>query len=338
MDLYKVLGVPPDADQTTLKKAYRDLAQKFHPDKCPGDKAAEETFKQAANAYHVLSDPARRALYDQQGAGPPPPGPGFTNVDDVISTFGDLFSEFFARPGGERRKNRRGKDLYVDLHLTFFEAVWGTTKAVTFTRGVPCDRCAGTPPEMCRACQGKGQVSHSQGFFIAQTTCRQCQGAGKRIQVQCEGCGGNGTRAETASLRVNVPAGVDEGQLLRAVGKGDCSMHGTPGNLLLTLRVREDPRFKRHGDEVRSEVLITMVQAALGTELEVPGLGQGGEERVTIVINPGTQPGDCFVRAGQGVPRRDGTGRGDHVLQFKVVVPKRLSARQLKLLREFEGK
>jgi molecular chaperone DnaJ len=338
MDLYQVLGVKPDADQVTLKKAYRELAQKFHPDKCPGDKAAEEKFKQAANAYHVLSDPDQRAAYDRQGAVKVPQVPGFTNVDDVISTFGDLFSEFFTRPGGERRRGRRGKDLYVDLHLTFFEAVWGTTKAVTFARGVPCDRCAGTPPEMCRTCQGKGQVSHSQGFFIAQTTCRQCQGAGKRIQVQCEGCGGNGTHAETASLRVCVPPGVDEGQLLRAVGKGDCVLQGTPGNLLITLRVREDPRFKRLGDEVISEVPITMVQAALGAELEVPGLGQGGEERVAIVVNAGTQPGDCFVRAGQGIPRKTGTGRGDHVLQFKVVVPKRLSARQEKLLREFEGK
>lgn len=332
MDLYQVLGVSRDASLADLKKAYRERAKKYHPDMCPGDKEAEEKFKELANAYQVLSDPALRAAYDQPAATGVPPTSGFTDVDDVLSTFGDLFSEFVGKAGF--RRERRGKDRRVDLDLTFFEAVWGATRMLRFTRSVACDRCSAEP---CAVCQGTGQTAYSQGFFVVQVTCRQCHGTGNRLNAPCARCGGSGHYSENASLRLSIPAGVSDGQLLRAVGKGDTAAHGDAGNLLITLHVQDDAHFQREGANVRSEITLTMVQAALGGELEVPALGQGGVERVTIAIHPGTQPGDRFVRAGQGIPRRGGQARGDHVLVFKVVVPKRLSARQVKLLREFEA-
>lgn len=343
-DLYEVLGVERGASQSDLKKAYRRLAQQFHPDKCGGDKDAEEKFKEAANAYQVLSDDEQRALYDRYGfdgirRGGGGPGPGFSTVEDIFSAFGDLFGDFFGgRTSGKRTP--RGADLRVDLELTFAEAVWGCTKEVKVSRAIACDTCkgsgaaAGSKAEVCRTCQGKGQVVHAQGFFMVQTTCPHCRGAGKTIKDPCEDCRGRGTTAETSTLTVTVPAGVDDGQTLRLAGKGETAPGGTTGHLYVVLHVQGDERFRREGDDVLSEVPISFVKAALGGEIEIYTLEDNCNGTATVELKPGTQPGDVIVRRGQGVPHVGEHGRGDHAIQFKVEIPKKLSARQEELLRE----
>jgi molecular chaperone DnaJ len=343
-DLYEVLGVERGASQADLKKAYRRLAQQFHPDKCPEDKTAEDKFKEAANAYQILSDEEKRSLYDRygfdginsRGAGP---GAGFSNVEDIFSAFGDLFGDFFGgRTSG--RRQQRGADLRVDLELTFAEAVWGCTKEVKVTRAAPCTTCnasgaaPGSKPEVCRTCQGKGQVVHAQGFFMVQSTCPHCRGQGKTIKVPCDDCRGRGAKAEVSTLSVTVPAGVDDGQTLRLAGKGEAAAGGATGHLYVVLHVQGDERFRREGDDILTEVPVSFVKAALGGEIEVYTLEDNCTGTATVELKPGTQPGDAIVRRGQGVPHVGEHGRGDHVIQFKVEIPKKLSARQEELLRE----
>lgn len=343
-DLYVVLGVDRGASQADLKKAYRRLAIQFHPDKNPDDKAAEERFKEAANAYQILSDEEKRALYDRsgfdglrgRGAGPGP-GPGFSSVEDIFTTFGDLFSDFFGGRTGERR--RPGADLRIDLNLTFAEAVWGCTKDVKVTRTVACKTCrgsgtaSGSVPEVCRACSGKGQVVHAQGFFMVQSTCTQCHGAGKMIKAPCPGCHGRSARSEASTLTVAVPAGVDTGQTLRLAGKGETAPGGA-GHLYVVLHVQEDPRFKRDGDDVLTEITVSFLKAALGGEVEIHTLDDACVGTATIELSPGTQPDDVIVRRGQGIPCIGSTDRGDHVVRWKVKIPKKWSRRQKELLRE----
>jgi len=343
-DLYEVLGVERGASPADLKKAYRRLAQEFHPDKNPDDKSAEDKFKEAANAYQILSDDEQRAAYDRfgfdglrgRGAGS---GPGFSNVEDVFSAFGDLFGDFFGGRASGRRQPR-GADLRVDLELTFAEAVWGVTKDVKVARDIPCTTCqgsgaaAGSKPEVCRGCNGKGQVVHSQGFFMVQSTCPQCRGAGKTIKEVCADCRGRGTQAETSTLAVTVPAGVDDGQTLRLAGKGESAPGGTTGHLYVVLHVQGDDRFKRDGEDVITEIPVSFVKAALGGEVEVHTLEDKCTGATTIELKAGTQPGDVVVRRGHGIPRVGHGGRGDQVIQWKVEIPKKLSARQQELLRE----
>jgi len=345
-DLYEVLGVERSANQGDLKKAYRRLAQQYHPDKCGGDKEAEEKFKEAANAYQILCDDEQRALYDRygfdgikRGAGGPGYGAGFSSVEDIFSAFGDLFGDFFGgRSSGKRQQ--RGADLRVDLELTFAEAVWGCTKEVKVTRAIACATCsgsgaaAGSTAETCKTCRGKGQVVHSQGFFMVQTTCPQCRGAGKTISEPCADCRGRGTQPETSTLSVTVPAGVDDGQTLRLAGKGETSPGGVTGHLYVVLHVQGDERFRRDGDDVLTEMPISFVKAALGGELEIYTLEENCNGVATIELKPGTQPGDVIVRRGCGIPHVGEHGRGDHIIQVKVEIPKRLSPRQQELLRE----
>lgn len=344
-DLYEVLGVERGASQADLKKAYRRLAQQFHPDKCPDDKTAEEKFKEAANAYQILSDEEKRSLYDRYGfdginsRGGGGPGAGFSNVEDIFSAFGDLFGDFFGGRASGRRQPR-GADLRVDLQLTFAEAVWGCTKDVKVTRAVACATCnatgaaPGSKAETCRTCQGKGQVVHAQGFFMVQSTCPHCRGAGKTIKDPCEDCRGRGAKPETATLSVTVPSGVDDGQTLRLAGKGEAVPGGTTGHLYVVLHVQGDERFKRDGDDILTEVDVSFVKAALGGEVEIFTLEDNCNGTEIIEIKPGTQPGDVIVRRGQGVPHVGEHGRGDQVIQFKVAIPKKLSSRQEELLRE----
>lgn len=349
-DLYEVLGVPRAASPADLKKAYRTLAQRFHPDKCPDDKGAEEKFKEAANAYQILSDDQQRAAYDRYGidglrrggGGGPGPGPGFggfNNVEDIFSAFGDLFSDFFTGRGRGRQPGR-GADLRIELQIAFHEAVWGVRRNVETTRSVGCATCRssgagpGVKAEVCHGCHGKGQVVHAQGFFMVQTTCSQCQGAGKTIKDPCRDCRGRGVRPETSTLTVTVPAGVDDGQTLRIAGKGESSPGGTAGDLYVVLNVQSDDRFERDGDDIVSEVPISFFQAALGGEVEVDTLDDGCEGTVILELRPGTQPGDEIVRREQGVPHVAGQGRGDHYIRIVVEIPKKLTAKQEKLLRE----
>lgn len=355
-DLYEVLGVPRAANATDLKKAYREIAKKYHPDHHPGNKAAEEKFKEAANAYQVLSDDTQRAAYDRYGfdglrrgggGGPAPTngggnGPGyegFNNVEDIFSAFGDLFSDFFV--GRNNRRPARGVDLRMDLRLTFREAVWGVRKDVEVTRTVGCGPChatgaaRGAKAEVCRTCQGKGQVVHAQGFFMVQTTCAQCQGAGKLIKEPCPDCQGRGVRSETSTLSVVVPPGVDDGQTLRISGKGEDVPGGGAGDLYVVLHVTEDDRFAREGDDVTSEVAISYAQATLGGEIEIDTLDDGCTGAAVLELRPGTQPGDEVVRRGQGIQHVGGAGRGDHVVRFTITVPRKLTAKQEQLLRDF---
>jgi molecular chaperone DnaJ len=354
-DLYEVLGVPRGASPADLKKAYRSLAQQYHPDKCPGDKGAEERFKEAANAYQVLSDDEKRAAYDRYGldglrrgggAGQSPgfggPGgfDGFQSVEEIFSAFGDLFGDFFAGHAA-RRQPTRGADLRLELSLSFSEAVWGTRRDVKIPRTVNCTTCGGTGgargsrPEICRPCQGKGQVVHAQGFFMVQTTCPHCQGRGRMIKEPCSDCRGQGIRPETLNLSLTVPAGVDDGQTLRVSGKGESISGGASGDLYVVLSVKDDDRFAREGDDITSEVAIGYAQAALGGEVEIDTLDDGCRGTTILELAPGTQPGDLVVRRGQGIPHVGGQGRGDHLIQFKIEVPRKLTAKQEKLLREF---
>jgi len=322
-DLYEVLEVERQASPSDLKKAYYRLAKKYHPDHNPGDKDAEDKFE---------------GLRGANGAAPG----GYSNVDDILSAFGDIFGDFFGGRGGQRRQPR-GADLRIDLTLSFAEAVWGVTKDVKVSREVPCTTCTGSgakpgsKPEVCKTCQGKGQVVHNQGFFMVQTTCPQCRGAGKSIKEPCEDCRGRGTKAETSTLNVTVPAGVDDGQTLRLAGKGESVPGGTTGHLYVVLHVQGDERFKRDGEDVLTEVPVSFIKAALGGEIEVFTLEDGVTGSATVELKPGTQPDEVMVRRGQGIPRVGESGRGDHVLQFKIEIPKKLTARQEELMRELAG-
>lgn len=356
-DLYAVLGVPRGANAADLKKAYRSLAQQYHPDKCPGDKSAEEKFKEAANAYQILSDDEKRAAYDRygldglrrgggggggsgfNGSGGPGGFGGFESVEDIFSAFGDLFGDFFA--GHARRQQTRGADLRLELSLSFVEAVWGARKDVKITRTAGCGSCGGSgaargsKAEPCRNCQGKGQVVHSQGFFMVQTTCPQCGGRGKVITNPCSDCRGQGLRQETQTLSLTIPAGIDDGQTLRVSGKGETASGGTSGDLYIVLSVEDDDRFTREGDDVTSEVSISYAQAVLGGEVEIDTLDDRCQGTTILELAPGTQPGDLVVRRGQGVPRVGDHARGDHFVEFKIEVPRKLTTKQEKLLREF---
>lgn len=343
-DLYEVLGVERQASASDLKRAYRTLAQKYHPDKNPDDKDAEEKFKEVSNAYQVLADDEQRSLYDRFGfdgirSNGRGGGAGFSNVEDIFSAFGDLFGDFFGGRSSGRRQ-ARGADLRVDLGLTFAEAVWGTTKDVKVSRDLACGPCnatgaaPGSKPETCRTCQGKGQVVHAQGFFMVQTSCPHCRGSGKVIKDACTECRGRGLRSETSTLSVTVPAGVDDGQTLRLAGKGETAPGGTTGHLYVVLHVQGDERFKRDGDDVLTEVPVSFVKAALGGELEIYTLDENCAGSTTIELPAGTQPEDVFIRRGGGIPKIGEKGRGDHVVQFKVEIPKKLTAKQEELLRQ----
>ncbi len=343
-DLYEVLGVGRDASSSDLKKAYYRMAKKYHPDHNPNDKEAEESFKEASEAYRVLSDEDLRARYDRfghdgvrsngGGAG------GFGNVEDIFSAFGDMFGDFFGGRSSGGRRQARGADVRVDLNLTFAEAVWGTSKEVQVSRDVSCATCTGsgakpgTKAETCTTCRGKGQVVHAQGFFMVQTTCPQCRGAGKSIKDPCGDCRGRGVVAETSSLTVTVPAGVDDGQSLRLAGKGEQISGGTPGHLYVVLHVQGDERFRREGADVLTEVSISMAKAALGGEVSVHTLEDNCLGTTTLEIKPGTQPGDHIVRRGHGIPHVGDKARGDQVVRFHVEIPKKLTSRQEELLRE----
>lgn len=352
-DLYEVLGVSRAATPDDLKKAYRTLAKLYHPDKCPDDQAAEEKFKEAANAYQVLSDPQQRVTYDRYGFdglrrggggssgddGGMGYGGGFRNVEDIFSAFGDMFGDFFSPSRGHGVA--RGQDLRLDLDLSFHEAVWGGKKDVKLTRPAACSTCKGHGSanghkiETCRTCAGRGQVTHAQGFFRVQSTCAECRGSGKLVKDPCLDCQGRGVRTETSIQTLTVPPGVDDGQSLRVTGKGETATGGTSGDLYVVLHVTSDPRFKRDGNDVTSVVPISFVKAALGGEIEIDTLDAGCEGTAILEMAPGTQPGETILRRGQGIPHHDRSGRGDHYVEFRIEVPRNLTSHQEKLLREF---
>jgi molecular chaperone DnaJ len=341
-DYYEILGVAKTAETTEIKKAYRKLAMDHHPDRNPGNKEAEEKFKEASEAYEVLSDDERRSAYDRFGhEGLRRQGfEGFHGVEDIFSHFGDLFGDLFG--GGFGRGGRpRGHDLRVGVELSFAEAVTGVAKEVAVTRHVACAGCggsgakAGSHPERCATCGGRGQVLHQQGFFMIGTTCPSCRGEGTFVRDKCKDCRGAGVVEKSETLTVNIPAGVDDGQRLRLAGKGEAAPRGgAAGNLYVDIHVAEDERFKRDGADVYTGVSISFATAALGGSVEIPTLDNGATGTATLDIEPGTQPGEILVRRGAGIVRIDGYGRGNQVIEVTVAVPRKLSERQKELLRE----
>ena len=337
-DYYEVLGVGREAGDQEVKSAYRKMALKYHPDRNPNDKEAEDRFKEAAEAYSVLSDSQKRATYNQfgheglSGAGGFNPE-AFTDFADI---FGDFFGfgDLFGGTGGRRRNQaQRGADLRYDLEIGFEDAVFGLNTEIKFPRLELCSRCngrgsePGTGPTTCTTCGGRGQVRYQQGFFAVSRTCSACRGTGQIISHPCTRCRGEGrTRAER-KLKVNIPPGVDNGTRLRLSSEGEPGFNnGPPGDLYVVLKVKEHPIFAREEVNLHCAIPVNVAQAALGAEIKVPTLE--GEE--SVKLPPGLQTGAQFRLRGKGVPHVNGHGRGDLVLHINVVVPSRLTREQKK--------
>ena len=340
-DYYEVLGVERGAATADIKRAYRKMAMQYHPDRNPGNAEAEESFKAAAEAFEVLSDDSKRKLYDQYGHdGPSRAGfSGFQGTDEIFSRFGDLFGDLFGNLGGGGRRGgpQRGADLKTRVVIPFAEAISGVEREVTIPRRDPCEECdgtgaaAGTKPQACATCNGQGQVIHRQGFFTVQTACPRCHGEGQVIASPCRGCGGTGVVQKETTLKLSIPAGVDDGQTLRIPGRGMAGSKGGPaGNLYVVVAVEADPRFQRDEFDIHSKVTISMTQAALGCTVKTPTLA-GDQD---LEIEAGTQPDHVIVRKGKGIPVLGGRGHGDHHIHVEVTVPQKLSQEQEELLRE----
>ncbi|HXG51870.1 MAG TPA: molecular chaperone DnaJ [candidate division Zixibacteria bacterium] len=341
-DYYELLGLRRNASEEEIKKAYRKLALQYHPDRNPGDKQAEEKFKEISEAYQVLSDPQKRAQYDQFGhaafgeGGPFAGGFDFTaGFEDI---FGDIFGEFFGTGGGRRRGRVKGDDLRYNLTLSFEEAVTGTEKKIRIPRHGTCETCRGsgarpgTAPQTCPMCRGRGQVSFQQGFFSVSRTCSQCHGQGTVLTDPCPECRGAGRVRRMHTLSVKIPPGVDTGSRLKLRGEGEAAPGGgVPGDLYVVIQVEPHPIFVRDQLDIICEVPISFVQAALGAEIDVPTL----DGKVKMKIPPGTQSGKVFRLKGKGVRDVQGYQQGDQLVRVIVETPTRLTPRQKELLREF---
>ncbi len=342
-DYYEILGVARDADGAVIKKAYRRLALQYHPDKNPGDKDAEEKFKEAAEAYAVLSDPGRRRRYDRYGREGLGSQGGFTGFDpEIFADFGDILGDLFgfSEVFGSRRRRRgprRGPDLRYDLEIEFEDAVRGLETKIRVPRHERCADCGGrgarseSDVKTCPQCGGRGQVAYQQGFFTVARTCSRCGGAGRILTRPCPTCAGTGRLQKERELTVRVPPGVSNGVQLRVDGEGEASPDdGPPGDLYVVFHVKDHDVFEREGNDLLCEVPVSFAQAALGTRLKVPALE--GEEDIDLPA--GTQTGTTFRLRGKGVPDLNGGGRGDQVVTVVVRTPRRLSARQRELLAE----
>ena len=349
-DYYEILGVERNAGPEDLKKAYRKLALKFHPDKNPGDKAAEERFKQIGEAYEVLSDPQKRAAYDQYGhaAFDRRSGGGFARgtagFHDPFEIFrevfgaGNIFDDLFGGGRGDPMQPQRGDDLRYDMEITFEEAALGCEKEISVTKPERCDACNGTGAEpgsrikTCPACGGRGQVLSSRGIFSIAQTCPHCRGAGRVMEKPCRACHGFGRRDRPTKIKLRIPAGVDTGSRLRSTGNGEAGPRGgPPGDLYVVLHVRPHEIFQRDGDDLLCEVPVSFVQATLGAEVEVPTLNG----KASIRVPPGTQPGTVLRLKGRGIKNVQGYGHGDLHVRINVEVPTHLTTAQKAKLQEF---
>ena len=340
-DYYEVLGVERSASADEIKSVFRKLALKYHPDRNPGDKSAEQKFKEAAEAYEVLSDPEKKRRYDQFGH----EGlrgttmRGFSSFEDIFDAFSDvfgggLFDGFF---GGGRRRPRRGASLECEVVLEFEEAAFGESKTIDVTRQEICENCSGrgarpgTQPVTCPYCGGRGQIVQAQGFFSIQTTCPRCKGRGTHIETPCPRCDGVGRAAKRTKIDIRVPPGVQDGMSLRLAGQGEIGDDGAlRGDLYCYLHVKPHPLFERAGDDIVCHVPIGFGQAALGAPVEVPTL----RGKALLNIPCGTQSGDVLRLRGQGLPRPRG-GQGDQLVAVTIETPRKLTAKQEELLREF---
>ncbi len=346
-DYYEVLGLAKGAKDDEIKKAYRKLAMQHHPDRNPGDKEAETKFKEAAEAYEVLSDESKRARYDQHGHagvdGMGHAGGGFNSMEDIFAQFGDvfgggsIFDQFFGGGGGGRREaHNQGASLKLGLEITFREAMAGCSKTIDLKRNEPCETCKGsgakpgTKPVTCRLCGGRGVVRQGQGLFVLQTACPQCAGQGKTVSDPCPGCRAQGTVPKKITIKVRIPAGIEDGSRLRVAGEGEAGRDGGPrGDLYVYVQVKADKFFERHDHDLVCKIPVSYAQAALGAEIEVPTL----EGTAKLKIPPGTQPNDLLRMRGLGVPS-DNSRRGDQIVVVQITVPKRVSDRQKELLTE----
>jgi len=351
-DYYEVLGLERAASSGEVAAAYRKLAVKFHPDKNPGDEGAIERFKEAAEAFEVLSDAEKRSRYDRYGhAGLNGGGfqaHHFTDVEDIFSAFGDIFGggggggifgDLFGG-GGRRRGPRRGRDLKIVLDLTLEEIDEGVQRTISLKRQESCETCSGTGAKpgtsrtTCSTCHGHGQVQRSQGFFTMASTCPRCRGGGQVLESPCASCNGSGHRAKKSEITLQVPAGVEEGMRIRVAAEGDAGEPGAPrGDLYCVIREKEHKVFQRSGPDVITEVPVSFGQLALGDKVEIPTL----RGRAEMTIPPGTESGKVFRLRGQGMPKLEGSGRGDQLVRVFVEVPRKLSERQRELLEEFEN-
>jgi molecular chaperone DnaJ len=342
-DYYEVLGVNRGASAEDLKKAYRKLAMKHHPDRNPGNQSAEEHFKEASEAYQILSDPERRAQYDRFGHAAFEQGAGAGGFDFSASGFEDVFSDIFGdffgtTRGRGRSRSQRGEDLRYDLEIRFEEAIFGTERVISVPRLATCEACAGKGTKggaartTCSACRGSGQLRFQQGFFTIAKTCGQCGGQGTVIKDPCRSCSGSGVTQKTQSLNIKIPAGVDNGSRLKLRREGESGRNGgPPGDLYVVLSVQEHPLFHRQDNDIVCEVPISFPQATLGAEIEVPTI----EGRFKVKVAAGTQSGTVLRLRGKGAPDLRGSGRGDQLVRVVVETPRKLTARQREILEEF---
>jgi molecular chaperone DnaJ len=349
-DYYEILGVERTVDAEEIKKAYRKLAVKYHPDKNPGDHTAEERFKELGEAYEALSDPQKRAAYDQYGHAAFDPrqranrGGGFHDPFDIFREAfgggggGSIFENLFGGGGGERSGPQRGDDLRYDLEITLEEAATGVEKEISVAKLDRCETCGGSGGEkgsgvkICQTCGGRGQVMMSRGIFSIAQTCPHCKGQGRILEKPCKGCHGEGRREKTSKIKLKIPPGVDSGNRLRSAGNGEAGFRGGPqGDLYVILHVKVHEIFQRDGDDLHCEVPVSFIQAALGAEIEVPTL----EGKSVIKMPTGTQSGAIFRVKGRGMKNLQGYGHGDLHARVQVEVPTRLTNEQKTKLQEF---
>jgi molecular chaperone DnaJ len=346
-DCYEVLGVERNAGPDEIKRAYRMLAIKHHPDKNPGDKSAEEKFKELGEAYDILSDSQKRALYDQHGhaafdrrSGGFGAG-GFHDPLDIFrEVFGGsgIFEDLFGGGRPDSTQPQRGNDLRYDMEISFEDAAHGCEKEITLTKPETCETCQGSGAEpgshvrTCPSCRGRGQVINSRGIFSIAQNCPNCQGAGQVFEKPCRACRSEGRRERSSKIKLRIPAGVDTGSRLRSAGNGEAGFRGGPtGDLYVVLHVKAHSIFQRDGDDLLCEVPVSFIQAALGAEIEVPAL----DGRAAIKVPAGTQPGAMFRLKGKGIMNVQGYGRGDLHIRINVEVPTHLSSAQKAKLQEF---
>lgn len=342
-DYYETLGVTKDASQDDIKKAFRRLARKYHPDLNPGDKSAEERFKSINEAYAILGDQKKREEYDRfgktsfEGGGPWYEGTGTPGFEDIFEFgMGDIFGNIFGGPSGSEHRGK-GQDLLMGLNLSLEEAFSGVQKSISVNRETPCRSCQGSGAETyetCHRCKGSGAVQMSRGFFRMQQACPDCRGSGKKITRACRSCGSRGRIMAAETVKVKIPPGADSGSRVKIKGMGNVSMSGGPaGDLYIEITVNPHAVFKREGRDLSIEVPVTFGEAALGSKIEVPTI----DGVAVMTIPPGTQSGQKFKLTGKGFPSPKTGDRGNQYVNIKIVIPKEMSGKAKEAVREIES-